>query len=147
MGNATLSIEALEAALQHARRELEKATKERLRAIEVEDQWVTELKSLESLINVRNKRLHPESAIKNGGDVAVVPANTEQRSVKETSHVDWIDRAIANSGSAGLSPPEILVAAKKAGIKMHKNYPYIVLKTLVERGRVSKQAGRYYRVV
>lgn len=41
-------------------------------------------------------------------------------------------------------PPEIYRAAEESGMKMHPNYPYTALRTLVEKGRLAKKNGRYY---
>ncbi len=35
-------------------------------------------------------------------------------------------------------------AADKMHIKMHPNYPYVVLRKLVEKERAVKRKGRYY---
>ncbi|HEY6347145.1 MAG TPA: hypothetical protein VIY49_37110 [Bryobacteraceae bacterium] len=147
VSNSPLSIEALEGDLLHAEEELAKAIKERLHAHEVEDQWNTEVTSLKNLIEVRRKRLHIGSP--NGSAVAAQPIEDTRKDATydgpALSHIDWIYNAVVNAGDHGLSPPEILKAAASASIKMHENYPYVALKTLVERGKVIKKEGRYYR--
>jgi hypothetical protein len=76
---------------------------------------------------------------------AIPPAVTDPSDVKEdaTNLVDWIYKAVADSGKLGIIPPDVFRKAEKAGIKMHPNYPYIVLKKLVARGRVIKRGSRY----
>ena len=64
---------------------------------------------------------------------------------EDLSKVDWIDGLIAASGTMGLAPPEIMKAAEKEQIKMHPNYPYVVLRKLVQKDRVVKLRGRYYK--
>ncbi len=43
-----------------------------------------------------------------------------------------------------MSPPEIFKAASKAGLEMHKNYPYTALNGLISKQRIMKIKGRYY---
>ena len=57
MAETNLSIEALERDLKNGLLELEKATANRLRAHELETQWVIETSSLKNLIEVRRKRI------------------------------------------------------------------------------------------
>jgi hypothetical protein len=74
--------------------------------------------------------------------LAVPPLNN---GVREPSRIDWIAEAVATSGSAGITPPEIMRKSAKAGIKMHQNYPYVALRKLVERKQVEKKGARYYK--
>lgn len=55
---------------------------------------------------------------------------------------EWIASTVTASRTP-IEPREIFHTAQQAGIKMHKNYPYVVLKKLVEEGRI-KQLGRGY---
>jgi hypothetical protein len=57
----------------------------------------------------------------------------------------WIITQVLKSGDAGISPPQIIQLAKIAGIKMHHNYPYIVLRKAVEKGTVIKQGSLYMK--
>lgn len=155
MGNADqlLSIEALERDLANAERELEKATTDRLRAEQIEGQWSTEVTSLKNLIQVRQQRLNPVVA-KNiaVGDALHIRTDHDSSSsavngkgAEDLNKVDWIDGLIAASGTLGVAPPEIMKAAQKSQIKMHPNYPYVVLRKLVEKDRIVKRRGRYYK--
>lgn len=144
MGHSTntLSIEALENDLRHAETELSKATEERLRAHEIENQWSTEVTSLKNLIEIRRKRMNlPPTNRANEQPITVNGAEGGN-----LTNVAWIERAVQASGSMGKSPPEILREAAGVGRKMHKNYPYVALAHLVERGRIAKREGRYYPV-
>ena len=140
----SLSIEALQADLEYAQRQRDAATKARLVAQENENQWITEVSSLTNLIDVRRKRLQPPPADDpdEGSEI-----NIDDLSVlledEPISHVVWISNQVAASGTKGISPPEILKLAEEEGRKMHKNYPYIVLRKLVQDGKVTKRAGRY----
>ena len=62
----------------------------------------------------------------------------------EPNRVDWIAAAVAASGAMGITPPEILARAEIEGVSMHHNYPYIVLKKLIERRRVRRNGARYF---
>jgi hypothetical protein len=57
----------------------------------------------------------------------------------------WIVTQVLNSGADGISPPEILQKAKAAAVKMHPNYPYVVLRKAVERGEITKFGSRYLK--
>jgi hypothetical protein len=72
---------------------------------------------------------------------AIRPA---ENGASEQSRVDWIAGAVAASGTMGITPPEILAQAEKAGVSMHPNYPYVVLKKLVGKKRVRRSGARYY---
>ncbi|HEY4364128.1 MAG TPA: hypothetical protein VGN17_24370 [Bryobacteraceae bacterium] len=140
-----LSIETLGEDLVHAEGELAKAAGKRLHAQEVEQQWQMEVTSLKNLIEVRKRRLHPTKPETRSLNNMVVPSEQGASLSKkeEISHVEWILRTVGSSQS-GISPPELLREATKAGVKMHKNYPYVVLGKLVEKGKVRKADGRYY---
>jgi hypothetical protein len=63
----------------------------------------------------------------------------------DINRVNWMAGLIAASGTLGITPPEILKAAERDGIKLHRNYPYIVLRKLVDKDRAVKRRGRYYK--
>ena len=71
----------------------------------------------------------------------ILPSESEASGL---SRVDWIAGAVAASGTMGITPPEILAQAEKAGVSMHPNYPYVVLKKLVGKKRVRRSGARYY---
>jgi hypothetical protein len=80
-----------------------------------------------------------------GRDGSDAPAiRTPESGESEVSRVDWIAGAVAASGTMGITPPEILAQAEKAGVSMHPNYPYVVLKKLVGKKRVRRSGARYY---
>jgi len=149
-----LSIEVLQRDLTNAERELSKATAERLRAGDVEGQWQTEVTSLKNLIQVRKQRMNPtvakELAVPDSlalrDEVRGAFTVTDNwKGTEDLNKVDWIDGLIAASGTMGIAPPEIMKAAEKDHIKMHPNYPYVVLRKLVEKERAVKRRGRYYK--
>ena len=148
--NNPLSIESLENDLRHAQGALEKATADRTAAQEIEGQWITEVNSLKSLIDVRKKRLHGHSngtGQEHKPQPPTVPQDTPgvvARTDGDMTTVAWIENFVLNSGAKGASPPEILRAAADIKLFMNKNYPYIVLSKLVERGKIDKRDGRYY---
>ena len=145
--------------LEWAKRKLEEATKNRLRAHEEEDQWHAEVTSLQKLIEVREKRLSPDTTgSPTPQSVEQVRLATESRmdpdiGGKPDSHanaegmnrVEWITGLVAASGTRGIAPPEILEKARGIGLKMHPNYPYVVLRKLIDRATIVKKGGRYYR--
>jgi len=155
------SISILERELKEAERELAKAVQDRLRTTQIEDQWHVEVSSLSKLIEVRQQRLNPDSNAQVASSIAgVTRAGSDQSSggVPQVSFssegegggekinlVEWIEGFVAASGSRGIAPPEILAAAAKAGLKMHKNYPYVVLKKLKERDHVIRRGKRYFK--
>jgi|ERR1035441_1864368 chromosome segregation ATPase len=156
------SISTLEKELKEAQRELTKAEHNRLRAMDIETQWHAEVTSLQKLIEVRQKRLNPEAPNEGaplatqerrgteagaGGEVLAVSSDgDEAHEASDTvNRVQWINAAVVASGTVGITPPEILRQASKVNLKMHKNYPYIVLHKLVEREKVVKRRGRYYK--
>jgi hypothetical protein len=157
--DALFSIELLERELKSAEDELSNAVAAKMKAQEVEVLWQTEVTSLKSLIEVRRKRIG--AVVENGTDsgqqsfevVEPIDAYDEPTSTLSFTHhngteinrVDWISGAVAASGSYGITPPEIMISATKAGVAMHKNYPYSVLKTLMDRNQVYKRRDRYYK--
>lgn len=152
----SLSISSLESALENANEQLKKASTERVLAQEIENQWHTEVISLKNLIDVRRKRLHLYSdEVPNHDHRAEQESAVDAEATKDEfdfifsapaiSHVEWISLQVAASGVNGISPPEILKLAEEQERKMHKNYPYIVLRKLVEEGKVIKKAGRYFK--
>lgn len=152
-----LSIDALERDLSTAERELGKATAETARVIEIERQWQTEVTSLKNLIQVRKQRINPtvpkevvigdSLELRDDGDglKLAYAAKSGPGGPEELNKVDWIDGLIEASGTLGVAPPEIMKAAEKQQMKMHPNYPYVVLRKLVEKGRAVKRRGRYYK--
>jgi hypothetical protein len=141
-----LTLEALESHLAYAEQELAKSTTKRIQAADTENQWLMEVQSVKNLITVRRNRA---SGTASQALPAVQPANGSAEGgnaegVPETSHIDWIAKVVVASGNRGMTPPEILRDAEKAGITMHRNYPYVALKALVKRDRVIKREGRYY---
>jgi hypothetical protein len=114
------------------------------------------------LIAIRTKRLGPNapdtSSAKqaqpeldlrgsDGGvldNEAAAASSAEDDSQPEINRVDWVYKFVCESGSRGVKPTDVLAAASRAKITMHKNYPYVVLRKLVERGKVVKKRGRYY---
>jgi hypothetical protein len=155
MGNELISIETLEQGLKNAERELARAATDRMRATEVEAEWQTEVTSLKNLIQVRKQRMNlkivKESPVEesgepredySGGTLSMADNGTASEALNK---VEWIDGLIAASGTMGIAPPEIMKAAEKDQIKMHPNYPYVVLRKLVEKERAVKRRGRYYK--
>src|SRR5665213_368678 len=136
-----LSIDALQSDLKHAEQKHAEATADRLRAQEIENQWTTEVNSLRSLIEVRKMRLSPGNGGYQYQTSEVVPPEGPSTAV---THVEWISGLLEAAGRAGVSPPEILRAAEKSNVKMHRNYPYVVLSHMLEKGKVTKREGRYY---
>jgi hypothetical protein len=57
----------------------------------------------------------------------------------------WIVTQAINRGADGISVPEILQLAKAAGIRMHHNYPYNVLRRAVQDEKVIKIGSRYLK--
>ena len=145
MNNNTLSIDALESDLLAAEKELEKAREERLRVLEIENQWSTEVTSLRNLIEIRRKRLNLPSILTSTEESSATPY--EHAPKHPLSSVAWIEHTVRASGNNGKTPSEILRDAEGVGRKMHKNYPYVALAHLVEKGKVSKRDGRYYATV
>jgi hypothetical protein len=80
------------------------------------------------------------------GRADALAMRTPESGASEQSRVDWIAGAVAASGTVGITPPEILAQAAKAGVSMHPNYPYVVLKKLVGKKRVRRDGtpARYY---
>lgn len=146
MKPSPLTLEALDSHLLYAETELEKATAERLRASDLENQWLLEVQSVRNLIKIRRNPVNgviadtvssPSVASDSLGDGRAAPP-------AKTTHIDWTAALVVGSGDRGVSPPEVFRAAEKDGIKMHPNYPYTALRTLVEKKRVAKRDGRYY---
>jgi hypothetical protein len=148
MKPSPLTLEALDSHLSYAETELKKATADRIHASDLENQWLLEVQSIKSLIKIRRNPVN--GAIADIGDSPSHPVGTENAtnnpatSPVETTHIDWIAALVSGSGDRGVSPPEILRAAEKDGIKMHPNYPYTALRTLVEKKRITKADGRYF---
>ena len=142
---SSLSIEDLERDLKYGEGELEKA-----KAIVA--QWTADVTSQRILIEARRKRLGSTQRVPNGIPEDVAPAvddwdylpPKEAPKAEHVSHVDWIYNAVVASGERGMSPPEILKTSAQAGLAMHKNYPYVVLRGLVDKHKVTKREGRYY---
>jgi hypothetical protein len=134
------TIEALENELRLAQDELHRATEARLNAINVEEQWRTEVNSLKALIEVRRKRLGIVS------DEVAVQEHVQLNVVEPISHVDWIYDQVLASGDSGVTPVDLYKIARKHGRTMHENYPYVALSSLVERKKIVKRDGRYYKV-
>jgi hypothetical protein len=149
-----ISIDALEGDLAYAERELAKATEATARANEAELQWQTEVTGLRNLIRIRKQRMSPgvansvaavsDDQTSLASEVTALPVGPPKDD-EDVNKVDWIDGLIAASGTAGIAPPEIMKTAEKQLIKMHPNYPYVVLRKLVEKGRAVKRRGRYYK--
>ena len=148
MKPSPLTLEALDSHLSYAETELEKATADRIHASDLENQWLLEVQSIKNLIKIRRNPVN--GAIADISDSPSHPADTENATNSratppvETTHIDWIAALVSGSGDRGVSPPEILRAAEKDGIKMHPNYPYTALRTLVEKKRITKADGRYF---
>lgn len=124
---------------------MQEATAQRLRLLEVENQWQTEVNSLKNLIEVRRKRLAPVKAEEADDSTPDAQDLFEIAEGESVSHVDWILHQVAASGIKGMSPPELLRQAEFEQRKMHQNYPYVVLRKLVKAGRVAKKNGRYFK--
>jgi hypothetical protein len=147
-----LTIPMLEAALADAELRLAKATEAREIAFEQEGQCNTEVNSIRNLIEVARKR----AGVRSGAAAISSPMQKPNENGHENSpaamaahgesisHINWIATAVNSSGPRGITPPEILTAAAKAGITMHRNYPYVALKALVKKNRVRKDGDRYY---
>ena len=154
------SILSLTAELEEAKRSLGSAQKQRLYAEEIENQIAAEVEHLTKLIEIRRKRLGPDA------DLAVSASNQPRLDLQveevaeegasgslppednrhdDINRVKWVESLIEQSGVSGVSPPEVLGAARRAGISMHKNYPYVVLRTLMERQLIVRRRGRYYK--
>jgi len=154
-------ILSLTAELEEARRALASAEKQRLYAQEIENQLAAEVEHLAKLIEIRRKRLGPsddERAVAESNqprlalrteepveeDSSVSEGGADNRE-DDINRVRWIESLVKQSGVSGVSPPEVSEAARRAGVKMHKNYPYVVLKKLIEKGLIVKRRGRYYK--
>jgi len=92
----------------------------------------------------------PESATNEGerrtdgdGNNTLV-ASAPRNGTSDLNRVEWIAYAVAASGNIGITPPEILAQAEQAGVTMHQNYPYVVLKKLVGKNRVRRKGARYF---
>ena len=64
---------------------------------------------------------------------------------QEITTAAWIVNRVIASGNEGISPPELLRSAKVAGINMHQNYPYVVLRKAVENDKIEKKGSRYVK--
>lgn len=153
---STISIEALEGDLAYAEHQLSKAREATARANEAEVQWQTEVTGLSNLIRIRKQRLTPTVAkdiliddnlkVLDGMDGGTLGTTVNGDGTDgELNKVDWIDGLVAASGTMGIAPPEIMKAAESQRVKMHPNYPYVVLRKLVAKDRVMKRRGRYYK--
>jgi hypothetical protein len=152
MKPSPLTLEALDSHLSYAEEELGKASADRIRASDLENQWLLEVQSVKNLIKIRRNPANG-SPLPTPTTVApvlpVVAETAEDGRVAlsaETTHIDWIAALVSSSGGRGVSPPEILRAAEKDGVKMHPNYPYTALRTLVEKKRIAKADGRYFAI-
>jgi hypothetical protein len=137
------SISTFTKELEWAEAKLKESTEDRLRAHAVEDQWQSEVNSLRKLIEVRKARLSPKP---HGQSVVAGISAIEEGPVSpDTNRVAWVYEQIVASGTHGMTPPDIYRAAKKVGLSMHKNYPYVVLRKLIERDKVTKKGERYHK--
>lgn len=155
--DSMLPVEALEKDLQIAEVIAANAASDAIRANEIFSHWQAVTTSLKTLIEARRKGANPPLApsvmvpspqghlpaaeASNSGDGFVAPRD----SGRDVNRVRWIEQAVAASGAVGMMPPEIFRAAEKEGLHMNKNYPYIVLRKLMEQERVIKRRGRYYK--
>jgi hypothetical protein len=143
MNKSPLTLDSLESHLSYAERELEMATAERVRASETENQWLMEVQSVKNLISVYRTRANGNT----NPVISPIPYTASGNGeTAEVSHIDWMAALVGISDDRGISPPEILRAAERDGVKMHPNYPYTALRTLVEKKRVTKREGRYYAI-
>ena len=109
---------------------------------------------LSNLIRIRKQRLTPTVAkdiliddnlkVLDGMDGGTLGTTVNGDGTDgELNKVDWIDGLVAASGTMGIAPPEIMKVVESQRVKMHPNYPYVVLRKLVAKDRVMKRCGRY----
>jgi hypothetical protein len=158
--NETIRLAQLEQELAYSKEEFATASKQRAYAEEIERQWEVEVNSLTNLIENRRRRMgqadtgaaisRDQSELDLGSTLASSAANGSSpheggSESDNVNRVDWIYKFTEESGTRGIKPPDVLPAASRVGIKMHKNYPYVVLNKLLERELVVKRRGRYYK--
>lgn len=61
-----------------------------------------------------------------------------------SNKVNWTLLQLVAAGDRGVIPPDIYRQAKRSHVSMNQNYPYIVLRKLVERGIAVKRGTKYY---
>jgi hypothetical protein len=140
-------ITQLEAELEKSLKQREAAKKERERATLEEARWEQDVRALKNLIS------HRRNDAAHGGKIDSLQASAEGYSTnndpsfvsgyEEVNRVEWAFEQIAKAGAAGMLPTEIYETAKKDGLSMHPNYPYVATKKLLERGRIQKIGKRY----
>lgn len=140
MGMA-LSISMVEEELQQAKLDLEHAIAARERAVQKEHQYLGIVESLTKWLMMKQAQSEPESSTERSDSVEKDAIEANQPA---TSHVEWMAGLIRYAKNSGITAPEIFQRAEAAAIKMHRNYPYVVLTGLVKKGRVTKRDGRYY---
>jgi hypothetical protein len=161
------SISSLAAELETAKRDLSEASMQRAFAEEAENQLIAEVESLTKLIEIRRKRLGPHAGDPSGANkdqaklalempsqepparsaedailLEIPEEDSPEASVNKTA---WIFNFVVGRGSRGVLPPEVFRAAANAGVSMHPNYPYTVLRKFVDKQMIVKRRGRYYK--
>jgi hypothetical protein len=143
-------LSQLEAELEKSLKQQDVAKRIRERAALEEARWEQDIRALKNLISRRrNDAAH-------GGIVDNLQASAAGYSsaddpdyvsgYEEVNRVEWIYARIVDAGASGLLPTEIFDIAKKSGISMHPNYPYVATKKLLDRGLIEK-VGKQYRAL
>jgi len=142
MPNPIIATSLLRAALQEAERELQEASEATQKALERQTVCTDEVASLKKLLIHRA----PEDTAVNVPETNPLENPPSERSpVGGGSLIDQIEKIVYAGGDRGMNVPLIVDAATKAGIKMHPNFPYTALRSLVKAERVKKVGLRYYR--
>lgn len=78
-------------------------------------------------------------------EVPATQATTATAPSESLKANQWIEETVIASGVSGITPTEISTLAEKNGFQIHKNYPYVVLGKLLEKGTVVKRGKKYYK--
>ena len=138
--------------LHTAHDNLAKAEEDSKRAIQKEAEAQREVGSLEQLIGIVQDRISPAPTSAETGQGAPIPVqsavNGQTESQTKGSQVvnaaAFIRRLIAESRDVGISMGEIRKALEAAGVKTHRNYPYVVASKIVEDGKAVQREGKYF---
>jgi tRNA splicing endonuclease len=68
----------------------------------------------------------------------------ESNGTSDVNRVVMVERMVLESHNDGISPLDVLRKSEQMGITMHRNYPYVVLRKLVEHGRIQKYGSKYF---
>ncbi len=144
--NNNSAIEFLKQRIAQAKEELGEASQKRLDAQKLESTLMNEIRGYEYALAGEMRRSGIAVPVPSDAPPAqaALPVSGTESSNGHRSAAGSIFSYIQNAGSRGMTRSEIKNALARDGIKVHKNYPYVVIAKLKESRKVKEEGERLY---